>query len=357
MKTIFLATALLCPLASLLAQEPTKLSLETTDGRSELVLPIALDGDNARYKAFVLGGEMTLTRKLADFTPESAFAFELAVSNPTTSAACFAMAKKAASMQLMQQAGVQARRAVELAKGTPDEATQVAAIRSWGADLVESVCKASIARKDLAIAQRALGVLTSRLSDQRSDEQLMALSAAVEELHAASVAAAAADRQAKMDQKKLDALQKRMKPIHDKVAQGDKLQAQGLAKSKNTGQSARLCEQSIDAYKAAGKALQELAKDIAEDSDLAVEARAIGAHLHDSGIRSALHVANMLTVQSDFKNALDWTSRILAFDPSNLEAKAMRHTIEVAQATASESWRWNWNVVGDSPRPRGGNRR
>ena len=357
MKTIFLATALLCPLASVLAQEPTKLSLETTDGRTELVLPIALEGDTARYKSFVLGGEMTLTRKLADFTPESAFAFELAVANPSTSEACFAMAKKAASMQLMQQAGVQARRAVELAKGTPEEATQVAAIRTWGADLVETVCKAAIARKDLAVAQRALGLLTSRLSDQRSEEQLHALSVAVEELHAASVAAAAQERQAKMDAKKLEALHKRMKPIHDKVAQGDKLQAQGLAKSKNTSQSARLCEQSIDAYKAAGKALQELAKEISEDSDLAVEARAIGAHLHDSGIRSALHVANMLTVQSDFKNALDWTTRILAFDPSNLEAKAMRHTIEVAQASASESWRWNWNVVGDTPRPRGGNRR
>ena len=357
MKTIFLATALLCPLASLLAQEPTKLSLETTDGRSELVLPIALDGDNARYKAFVLGGEMTLTRKLADFTPESAFAFELAVSNPTTSAACFAMAKKAASMQLMQQAGVQARRAVELAKGTPDEATQVAAIRSWGADLVESVCKAAIARKDLTIAQRALGLLTSRLADQRTEEQLAQISASVEQLHADSVAAAAADRKAKVDAKKHDELQRKMKPIQDKVAQGDKLQAQGFAKSKNSSQSAKLCEQSIDAYKAAGKALQELGKQMAEDSDLANEARAIGAHIHDSGIRSALHVANMLTVQSDYKNALDWTTRILAFDPTNLEAKAMQHTIQIAQAEASESWRWNWHVVGDNPRPRGGSRR
>jgi tetratricopeptide (TPR) repeat protein len=357
MKNLLLAALLLCSLASLRAQDEAKLSIETADGRVEHVVPLAVEGGNARYKAFVLGGEMTTTRKLSDLTPESAFAFEVAVANPKTSAACFEFAKKAASMRLMQQAGVQARRAVELAKGAPDEAAQVAAIRSWGADLVESVCKAAVERKDLAVAQRALSVLTSRLADQRTEEQIAQLSASVEQLHAASVAAAAADRKAKVDAKKHDDLHKKMKPIQDKVAQGDKLQGQGFAKSKNTSQSAKLCEQSIDAYKAAGKALQELGKQIAEDSDLANEARAIGAHIHDSGIRSALHVANMLTVQSDFKNALDWTSRILAFDPGNLEAKAMRHTIEVAQAEASESWRWNWHVVGDSPRPSVGQRR
>ncbi len=356
MKTFSLALALLCSLVAVRSQEPARLSIETSDGRVEQVEPIAVDGGNARYKAFVLGGEMTTTRKLSDLTPESAFAFELAVAKPTTSEACFEFAKKAAAMQLFQQAGAQARRAVELAKGAPDEATQVAAIRSWGADLVESVCKAAVARKDLAVAQRSLGLLTTRLADQRSEEQLAQLSASVEHLHFTAVAAAAADRKAKVDAKKHDDLEKKLKPIYDKVTQGDKLQTQGIAKSKNTGQSAKLCEQSIDAYKAAGKALQELGKQLVEDADLAKEARVLGSHIHDSGIRSALHVANMLTVQSDFKNAMDWTTRILAFDPSNLEAKAMRHTIEVAQAEASESWRWNWQVVGDSPRPRGGSR-
>ena len=102
MKNLPLATLLLCSLASLRAQAPAKISIETVDGRVEQVEPIAVESGNARYKAFVLGGEMTTTRKLSDLTPESAFAFEVAVANPKTSAACFEFAKKAASMRLMR---------------------------------------------------------------------------------------------------------------------------------------------------------------------------------------------------------------------------------------------------------------
>ena len=53
------------------------------------------------------------------------------------------------------------------------------------------------------------------------------------------------------------------------------------------------------------------------------------------------------------KNAMDWTQRILAFDPDNEEAKAMARTITIAEASASDDWGWGWNIghIGDTPKP------
>jgi hypothetical protein len=352
MKYLALSLFLLCPTGRLTAQDLPKLYLVTVDGRQEQVQPLSLDGDKVRYKVFVLGGEMTTTRRLTDFTPESAFAFEAAVTAPKSFAQHFALAKKAATMGLLPQAGTQARAAIGLAKGTLDEAANVGAVRTWGADIVEAKCKEAIAQKDVKSAQRALGILTSRLSDQRTDEQLAALSTAVEALELAASDAKETARQQKLDSKARESLQRKLKPIRDKVAQGDKLQSQAFAKSRNTSQSAKMCEQSIEAYKSGWKGLEDLTKQLETDAELASEASELASRIHDNGIRSALHAANMLTVQSDFKGALDWTNRILKFDPKNEDAKAMMQTIQLAEADASESWRWNWHVVGDRPRPR-----
>ena len=43
---------------------------------------------------------------------------------------------------------------------------------------------------------------------------------------------------------------------------------------------------------------------------------------------------------------MDWTNRVLAYDPNNAEAKAMVATIQNAQAVASGDWDWRWNVPG-----------
>lgn len=352
MKILALSLLLACPIARLAAQDAPKLYLETVDGRQEHVQPLSLDGDKARYKVFVLGGEMTTTRRLADFTPESAFAFESALAAPKSFDQHFALAKKAASMGLLPQAGSAARAAIAAVKGAADESEKVGEVRKWGADALEAKCKDAVAQKDLKSAQRALEILSTRLADQRSEEQMASLSAAVEALEVANHEAKESARQQKMDAKTHEALARKLKPIREKVAQGDKMASQGVAKSRNTSQSAKLSEQAIDAYKAAWKGLEDLSKQLEGDAELASEASLLASRIHDNGIRAALHAANMLTVQSDYKGALDWTARILKFDPNNDEARSMMQTIQMAEAEASESWRWNWHVVGDRPRPR-----
>jgi hypothetical protein len=158
-----------------------------------------------------------------------------------------------------------------------------------------------------------------------------------------------AEKHARLDAKTRESVERKLKPILEKVEKGDKLQKSGLACSGTVTKSANLCEQSIEAYKAAWKALQDLMKTVEGDpslADLASQVAGIGTRIHDSGIRSALHASNMLMVRSDYKGALEWTDRILKFDPDNEEAKEMARTIQLAEAASSDDWGWRWNMVG-----------
>lgn len=333
-------------LAPLMGQESTLLPVRMKDGRTENIVPLALNGELARFKVFVLGGEMTISRKLSEFEPESAFRFEVLATRPQTFAAHFELAKKAVAMDLLPQAGAEARKAIESLQGTPEVDARTAEVRAWAADTLEAKLDAAIQAKNLATAKHLLKLLTTRLADQRSDEQLQALADRVEVLADAVAESQQAARQAKLAAAARDVIQRRLKPIRERIAQGDKQQKDAIAQSRSTVKSTRLCEQSIESYKAAWKSTQDLAAKFPDDADLAEEVSALGHRLQDSAIRSALHAANMLTVQSDYKGAMDWTTRILALDPDNAEAKEMMRTIQLASAAASSNWGWGWSVVG-----------
>ena len=109
MKTFLLPLFLLLPAIPVAAQDPQPIQVKMKDGQTDRVVPLGVTGDMARYRVFVLGGEMTVTRSLAEFTPLSAFLFESALIAPNTFEQHFALAKNAADMDLLPQAGAAAR--------------------------------------------------------------------------------------------------------------------------------------------------------------------------------------------------------------------------------------------------------
>ncbi len=330
--------ALTCLIPQDIHTEP--ISVERTNGRTSRIQVLELKGDKVRFKVMVMGGSMEVTQPLSEFTPASAFRIEVAAADSDSYDDHFRLAKKAGRRRLLAPAGVQARDAVRCAR---DDQAKVTAVRAWAADTLEEMLKESVDASDLSDANHYLKLLTTRLHDQRSEEQLDSYASLVAGLKLKIHEERLAQRQAKLDAKAQAAIQHRLKPIYAYIERGDKAQRQALAKSRNTSQSARLSESAIKSYKAAWKGAESLGKKHKGDAELGAELESIADRLHSSGIAAALHAANMLTVQSDYKGALEWTSKILAFDPGNAEAKAMVRTIQIAAAAASSQWGWNWS--------------
>src|SRR5690606_16078653 len=139
----------------------------------------------------------------------------------------------------------------------------------------------------------------------RSEAQIDELSALVLQLDERLDAEKAAARQARLDEQQRKEIARRLQPVAALIEQGDALQREAIRVSRHTVRSARLAERSIDAYRAAWQRTLELAERHPDAAELPREVEAIGRRLHDRAIRSALHAANVLTVQSDYRGALE----------------------------------------------------
>lgn len=343
MKTTLLALSL-WPL--LLIQDSRTVSLTYQDGERINAQVLELKGDDVRLRVFVLGGHMQIRRKLADFQPGSVFVIEREASHAEGFDGHFALARRAAELGLVAQAGQEARLAIDSIADPAEAAAKRSEVRGWAAGALETMVETAVKDGRLKDAQHCLKLLSTRLPDMRTEDQLATLADKVEALETRDREGKEAARQARLDAKVREEIDRKLKPIQRRIEEGDKSQREAVRKSRSTVASRTLVEKAIDQYRAAWKSLQELVEKHPDDAELARAAESMGKHLHDNAIRAALHAANVLTVQSDYKSAMDWANRVLAFDPDNAEAKEMVRTIQIAQAAASSQWGWGWHVVG-----------
>ncbi|HEX6810061.1 MAG TPA: hypothetical protein VF384_00435 [Planctomycetota bacterium] len=345
MKTGLLIVSLL----AFLPQEPKTLTLTETDGETVTAQVLELKGDSAKLKVSILGGNMTVTRKLSDFVPLSVYRIEMEAKAPKDFDGHFAMAKRAGELRLLTQAGSEARVAVESVKDPAQQEVKKKEVRTWAADALEAMVREFVTQNKLSEARHCLKLLSTRLADLRTEEQLDALAGQVEALDERQAGEREAARQAKVEASMREKMNKVLGQVREHLTKGDKLSREAIVKSRSSTQSANLCEKAIDAYKAGWKKLQELIEKGGDDADLAKEATPLSQKLHDNGIRAALHAANMLCVQSDYKGAMEWAQKVLAFDPECGEAKEMVQTIQVAAAAAGSNWGWGWSMPGGQP--------
>jgi tetratricopeptide (TPR) repeat protein len=355
MKTALLLVAAL--LALPLAQDPgpAAIDVKRTDGETMIGTVLSLQDGKVKMRVSILGGSMVVTHRLTDFDPPSAFRIELAANPPKDFDGHFAMAKRAAELGLRTRAGAQARAAVAATKGLPDAEAKQNQVRAWGADALEKMAMAAVTAGDRFEARRCLELLTTRLPDQRTEQQLETIASAVEGLEQKVKQDEADRRQKRLDDKQRAQIQRQLKPIEDHVAKGMKTYGEAVRKTSTTA-SANLCETAVQHFRKAYDALAGLVDKNPDDELLASAATTIGKEIHDYGIRAALHGAQMLCTQSDYKQAMEWTQKVLAFDPGNADAKAMVNTITLAAADSGDDWRWGWTIgdigrVGDGPRP------
>ncbi len=338
--------ALLATLVAIVfaAQDPAPISVTTKDGKSVTASVVSLAGGKVKLKVTQIVGEITVTRSLDDFEPISAFMIEVRASDPKTYEQHFALAKKAVALELLPQAGHQLRQAKKAAGTGADAAPKVKALEVYAAGELERWIGEAIRAKNLEKAERCLQILTTRLPEERTEEQLGKLAEMVGALRDEVDDAKSAQLAAKRSKDQQTALQKKLEPIRVKNAKGDKELAKAISQSNSTAASVKSCEVAVGAYKDAWKQAQEVLKQSEDDPEAQEEIAALTDHAADRAIAAALHAANMLVVQSDYPGATEWVNRILKFDPDNEEAKEMLTTIQLASAAAGDrdDYRWGW---------------
>ena len=191
----------------------------------------------------------------------------------------------------------------------------------------------------------SLKLLSTRLPDTRTMAQMHAIADKVDALVYESKKPEREARQRRIDQETREKMDRLLEPIQREIDHGDARYREAVRKSRSTATSSNLCGEAVRYYKKAWESLQKLLARHPDDKHLATVGGDMTHHIHDNAIRAALHAANMLTVQSDYKGAMDWAQKVLKFDPNNAEAKAMVHTIEMTEADASGDWGWGWRTV------------
>ncbi len=344
---------LLCSLALAtgLASQ-TELNVRMKSGQAVSGTLISLKGDVVKMRVNLLGGKTVVTHHLSDFEPASAWRIGVAANPPKDYYGHLAAAKAAAAASLLDEAGREAEAALKSVAGGDDYKQKEAAVHAWAADALEAGIDRALAENNLAGAHRCLMLLTARLSDQRSEEQLHAIAVKVEAAESARTAARHESHDRRADDGQRRMVEQHLKPIQKEIAKADKYLGEAIRKSSSTAQSAKLCDSAVNEYTKAWKATTKLKGKYPDDDHLAMVAAEMTHHIHDNAIRAALQAANVLTTQSDYKGAMDWAQRILAFEPGNKDAEEMVKTIQQASAAASGQWRWGWRTAGAPNRPR-----
>jgi len=334
--------------ALITAQDPAPISVTTKEGKSATVQVVSLANGKVKLKITQIVGEMTVTRSLDDFEPLSAFMIEVRATDPKSYDQHFALAKRAAALDLLPQAGHQLRQAKKAAGSGADAETKVKALKAWAAGELERMVGVAVAAKDLEKASRCLDILATRLPEERTEEQLAKLAESVNALREQEADVRAAQAAAKRTKDQQTALQKKLEPIKSKNAKGDKELSRAISQSSNAVASVKSCESAVAAYKDAWKQAQEVLKQSEDDAEAQEEIAALTDHAADRAIAAALHAANMLVTQSDYSAATEWVNKILKFDPDNAEAKEMLTTIQLASAAASDKddYRFGWRRGG-----------
>ena len=330
---------------SISAQDPGLVSLQLKTKETLHAKVLDVQGDKVTLRISMMGGEGTVKRKIADFTPEAQMTVYAAANKADTADAHWALAKQAANLDLIKEAGRELRAAVKAAEKEADGKAKITEIEKWAAERVSKLFDKAIADKDLEAARHYLKILATRLADHVDEEKLAQHFDRLQ----------AAERTVQEDQDKTaeqavreasaNVRTKEFAPIYKQVEAGDKHAREGLKNARKTVAAVNCHEKAIDSYRSAWKATQKLLEENEGKDAIHEEASRLANRIRNSAIQSALHAANALVLQSNYREATEWAGKILAVDPMNAEAKEMMRTIQLADAAASGEWRWGWQVA------------
>ncbi len=301
---------------------------------------VALDGESAVIDVTFFGGSARIRRRLVEFAPASEFEIRMVVAPPTTFADHLKMAKTAVRLGIMGQAGEQAGIARNL---SADDATgaQRQELDSWAAATLRALFDRAIEQRELADARHFLRLMVTRVPLQFSEDQIGGLFDVLADAEARSRTVTRTTAVAKETMAKRAEFDALLAPVLQHLQRADDKVREGLRNARRTVQATRSYEQALRFYKSASVQLQALLKRYDDDPEVQEEGAQLVQRVKDGAVQATVHAGNALTVQGDFRAALQWANDGLVLDPANEDAKALIRTIQIAQAAGNGWGGWN----------------
>jgi hypothetical protein len=224
---------------------PTETSFLTRSREALTGHVLAIDGDRVVMHVVFMDGSATIRRKLSDFTPVSQLLIQLQLAPPTTFAEHLAIARRAIELGILPQAGEHAGIARRLAAAdTTGEQTRT--LDTWAAATLHELFDGAIREDDGAAARHFLRLISTRVPDRFTEEQLGTMSdqvAAVDERRRTSArgitaAKAAVARRERFDEAMAPVQKQVERAIDEQLREGDRGLSVCLGRSAGAAEAA-----------------------------------------------------------------------------------------------------------------------
>lgn len=320
------------------APEPMTYLLKNHDYLTGRV--VAVDGDVAVIDVTIMGGSAKIRRRLADFAPASEFEIRATMAPPVTFEDHVALAKTAVRLDLLGQAGEHAGKARKLAENDATGA-QRQGLDVWAAAVLHVRFDRAIEQGELADARHFLRLVTTRVPLQFSEDQVGGMFDVLAEAEAKARTATRTVTLGEAASARRGAFDEWVGPVMKRVQEADEKVKDGLRNARSTVKATNSFEQALRLYESASRDLRSIPKELADDAWVQDEVAEILQRVKNSAVQAIVHAGNALTIQGDYRSALEWASKGLAIDPANPDAKALIRTIQIAQAAGGPWGGWN----------------
>jgi len=318
---------------------------DKTEIRAEV---LGLEGESVRLRAHVTGGTAETTRKISDFVPHSAFNLLRATSPADDVQAHVKLAEFAIENGLVDAARRELLKARDLANDqrlAPDFEHRLVARAVTVLDrLLRQMLEDGRIQDARFIVSQILSANPSRLTDAQKAEFVDLVEGTVEKRKEDAARA----KEARADAASSARREQSLEPVRKTVDRGKSMHRQALLASDKAARAIGAFDQAIQAFDSAEKGAGKLMEGSPDDRVLADEAHALVAEAQEYRTSSLLSQASLYVVRSNFNAATGNVNRILADDPENAQALAMRARIELAANEGD----WGGAVVGGFGRVR-----
>lgn len=291
---------------------------------------LRLDGDRVVLRVMIEGGSMQVNRGMDEFQPQSAYRIFRQTRKLDSIDEQLRLAEFAADHGLVWVAQRDLESARKL-KGDAALAPELAKkIEEKGASILESLLRKELTAGDVQKARRLMSELLIRYPDssaaQKQTELFALLDKEEQRLAEAKRAAEAARIVAKLDQARAQAIRPIEKHIDDGVAENREV----LLTSKHFAVAHGHFEAANSHFQSALKRIGTAAKSFSNDGAFTEELDQVRQRATTLQMDALMNAASVCLVRGQFAKALGHVNSVLAIDPGNGDARAMRARIEVA---------------------------